>query len=428
MDYQTFKAEAERNGLKDVTEAEWKDHAPDPGAGKNWSLMTALRRVRNARKGIGAPRELKTVIGYALGGREFLPADNDINKSWKQFIPVLSPGHGITEVDVEGTFKAPHGVKLEIRYEESQVAKKDGEGYYTNRTVQECVVGKDSLTLDIIKKAAIEIDSLDVSMAKSPVIIKGVISDSWYPEKIFENREPTGEWPMWLNDAPVFQVNLKGGQKNIVKVRFPPRKISKPLIAVDDFLSVAQRGDLNEMKGSFNDVPVYVAGVVSRWEDQRSRDGRNFVQIIATGIWAIPDEGEPAQQTKIDEPKPAPAAQPALQTGHHDTGGPRPDLTQAPPTPAPAVTPPPAQVVKAPMPGAAVQAPAAPAAPAPARPTTMKEKVELVKAGVQKAATVLGGADKLTTQNCIEVNKDIWTWGPSHQTIQIAIDKLKDKK
>ena len=406
-----FKALAEKSGIKDVTEAEFKAHAPDPTTGKNWSTMVALRRIKNGRKGVGAPKELKSVIGFPLGGREFLPNDNDIDKSWKQFIPVLAPGIGITEVDVKGEFKGSHGVRTELRYEESRNPRKDGEGEYINRTVQEIIIGNERLTLDCLKANSLEVDEVEVADLRSPVLIIGRISEKFYTERLFENRQPVGDWDINTNGQPVLQFNLVAGEKNIFKVRFTPRKISKPIIELEGFRESIVGSSLEEVAQSLAGVQVIVAGVISKWEDGRAQGGKNFVQIMATGIWELPDAPQQATIEAAIAPKPPEPYTP-----------PAPGPTAVPPL-IPAPAPAPAPVAPTPAPAAPPTAPAPKAAPKATGSLSVTEKTKLIKEGVKKAAEALGGPKNLTVENVNEINKDIWTWGPSRQTIQLAIDK-----
>src|SRR4030065_585412 len=103
-DYDAFKTACVGVGLTDVTEEEWKAHSPSPSNARHWGLMTAGRRIKNARRGVGIPKNLKVAVGYPLGGREYVPGDGNLDSSWKQFIPVLTKD-GLIEVDTEGEYK-----------------------------------------------------------------------------------------------------------------------------------------------------------------------------------------------------------------------------------------------------------------------------------------------------------------------------------
>jgi len=409
-DYTAFRAKCEELGLKDVTTDEWKVHSPSPANARHWGLMTAIRRIRNARRGVGNPKDMRTIIGYPLGGREYVPGDGDLDKSWKQFIPVLTKD-GLIEVDTEGEYKGQHGARTEIRYEESTTPRKDGDGFYVNRTIQEVVVGKDSVPLSTLKSHVLGIDDLTPEMLRTPVVVSGVIGDSFYPEKIFEDRKPVDDWPVWLNENPCLQFAMNG-EKNVLKVRFAPRKISRAMIEVKDFNDVARGGSMATVAQSFAGTPVIVVGVLSRWEDPRSFRGKNFVQLIATAMFEIP--AEESTQATLGEPVPAPvsppASPPAASVAPASSAPPAPQVPQATPgnpdkklREVPPITP-------------------------PAKPTTANlERVGLIREGVKKAADALGGIDKVTVQAAKEVNKATWTWNPSDQTIQVAITREKEK-
>jgi hypothetical protein len=436
MTYEEFKRECEANGLAGVTEDEFKAHSPDAGSGKNWSLMTAMRRVRNARRGVGRAAETTTLVGYPLGGREFVPADG--SKSWKQFLPILVPKQGVVELDYEGEYPGTHGVRTELRYEESHKPKKDGSGEWLNRTVRETIMGTEKLTIDMLRAHATDIDAIKESDLKKPVILIGKMSDTWYYERTFnEEGKPDGDWPVEVGGWPVLQFGLVAGKVNTLKCRFTPRELSKPLIAFPGFTELAhsiadKKGDIGEMAVSFAEADVIVAGVVSRFEQSRRGEG-NFVQVMVTGLWEIPPVpaqaklGEPAQTKKA--PKPAPTKNvvdadveaaklnAAAAAEHPVSPATEPTVDKAStvaPAPAPAPTP-------APAPAAA---PASTLA-APSAPSGMKERMDALRAGVRKAANALGGLEKVTVANARELNKDSWVWNPSEHTIDIAIKKEK---
>jgi hypothetical protein len=408
-DYAAFKAKCEEMGLKDVTEEEWKVHSPSPANARHWGLMTAVRRIKNARRGIGVPKDMRVVIGYPLGGREYVPGDGDLDKSWKQFIPILTKD-GLVEVDTEGEYKGQHGAKSEIRYEESTTPRKDGDGFYTNRTIQEVIVGKESVPMSALRARVLGIDDLTRDMLKTPVIVSGVIGDRWYPEKIFEDRKPVDEWAVWLNENPCFQFDMTG-HNSILKVRFTPRKISKAMIEVKDFNDVARGGNMASVAQSFSGTPVIVVGILSRWEDARSANGKNYVQLIATAMFEIPADPE---QAKLGDP----ADEEAVFNQKVEAAPVKP----APATPQPAA-PPPAPPVETKKPKEVP--PLTPSTTPP--PSSVQARSAAIREGVRKAAEALGGIDKVTVQAAMEVNKAIWTWGPSNQTIQIAIDREKQK-
>ncbi|VVB53374.1 Uncharacterised protein [uncultured archaeon] len=415
MDYQQFKDMCEKNGLKGVSEKEYGDNAPDPSKGRSWSEMTSMRRIRNARNGVGRPTEMKTIIGYVLGGREY--SGDDINSSWKQFVTVMSADGKLTEVDVKGSYNGKHGYRSEIRYEESEGTSKDGQTKYVNRNVREVVVGKEAITLEAVLAKAKTIDDLVVEDLKTPVIIKGIIGENFRPESFWEDGKVAGDFPVVVNKQPVFQFSLLAGKANMVTVRLTPRKISEPILEFPDLITGVNLGSLEQVAMNIAGAAVLVVGYMSKWEQSRSRDGRNFVTIIATAIWQLP---EPAYQPTLEK-----AVQVAAK------GGPAPaqkPVTLAPATVAPASTTV-AQPATPPPTPAPTPAPVAPAgAPAVVK-LSVQERARLIKQGVEKAAGAVGGIDKVTVQNARELNKDIWTWGdgtgPSDASVDANIKKLQ---
>jgi hypothetical protein len=426
MTYEEFKRECEANGLAGVTEDEFKAHAPDAGAGKNWSLMTAMRRVRNARRGVGRATETTALVGYPLGAREFVPADG--SKSWKQFLPILVPKQGIVELDYEGEYPGTHGIRTEFRYEETHKPKKDGTGEWVNRTVKETVMGTDKVTIEMLRAHATDIDAIGEADLKKSVIIIGKISDTWYNERTFnEEGKPDGDWPLEVNGWPVVQFGLAAGKVNTVKCRFTPREISKPLIVFPGFVEMAhetanKKGTVGEMAVSFADAEVIVAGNISRFEQSRRGDG-NFVQVMVTGLWEIP--AAPAQ-VKLGEPTPkkAPKSAPAKNIVDEGVEAAKAKETAPPPATEPVVDKPstPAPAPAAPKPD---PTPGSVAAATTQASMGMKERMDTLRGGVRKAANALGGLEKVTVANARELNKDSWTWAPSEHTIDIAIKKEK---
>jgi hypothetical protein len=423
MTYEEFKRECENSGLPNVTEEEYKAHAPDSAAGKNWTLMIAMRRVRNARRGVGVAAATTTIVGYPLGGREFAPVDD--KPAWKQFIPILVPKQGIVELDYEGEFPGTHGLRTEFHYEESRKPKKDGSGEWLNRTIRECVMGTDKLTLETLRANATDIDALnEAEHLKKCVILVGRMSDNWYAERTFnEEGKPDGDWPLEYNGWPVMQFGLEAGKVNTVKCRFMPRSLSKPLIAFPGFVDIAHGvATVGEMAQSYAGADVIVAGYVSRFEASRKGEG-NFVQIMVTGLWEIPP---PPAQVKLDEPKPAPKRAPAKKVEPAknivDEAVAAAKVTQEQAAQEQTVAQPPATAA------VATTAPATPATPAPAgenRPADINERTRLIKDAIKKTADAVGGLDKVTVENLKQIAGSTLTWKPEDRTLQVLINSAR---
>ena len=425
--YEEFKAECEKNGLANVTEVEFKENAPDPATGKGWSLMTALRRIRNSRAGIGKPVVVQTIIGFAIGGREYVP-EGGIDKSWKQFLSILVPNSKtMMELDVAGTFHGTHGVKSEFRYEETHSTSADGQTEYTNRNVKEIIIGKESLSLATILAHAKTPDEVTVQDLKTPIIVQGIVGDSGFQsEPTWKDGAKDGELPLLINEMPVFQFTMMAGRENVIRVRFMPRKLSKLMLGFPDFEASCKTGKLEEVAKTIAGAPVVVVGYVSKWNASRGREGRNYVDIQCTGMFELPMDKSvqtviDAPTTTIIQPQTPPAPQAAWKPIAMADA-----MAQKESAPAPVAAPAqPAVVQQFTPPTAPAPAPVAPSPTVEKRKATIQERMAIIREAVKKASAILGGPEKLTPQNVMEISKDTLTWQPSAQTVSIVIEKFK---
>lgn len=431
MTYENFRQEAAANDIPNVTQAEYEAHAPDAGGEgpRNWGVMTAFRRIRNARRGVGKAVDVKRLIGFPLGGRDFTYQGMD--EVWKQFITVLTP-EGLKELDCHGTFKGTHGIRSEFLYEESTTPKKPPDvGVWENRPIKETIIGNERIERAALAARALSVDDLTGDDVYKNVIIKGKISDKWGYEPEFADGEKLGDYPIMVGDQACLYFFIHG-QGASAKVRLPPRSLSTAYIDVPDWIAAlneaaAAKHGAGVMAGSFADLEVYVVGNVSRFEDVKAQKGRNYVTIIATAIVALPWQ---PKQVKLPTEAPAPAPQPspfvpvpvapivtATSSSSTVLGTTTGNITMVPTPAGPATV--------APVPP--TPAPAPPAAPAPPEltPEQLERKrkaTELVEQ-VKKAIRVLGPN---------AANKDIGVYlkqqfkaEPLETTLAIAIRRAK---
>jgi len=421
MKYEDFVKEAAANDIPNVTQAEYDDHAPDVEGPRAYSMMTALRRIRNSRRGVGKATETLRVFGFPLGGRDFTYAGME-DEAWKQFVLILTT-EGLKELDCHGTFKGTHGIRSEILYEESTTPKKAPDvGVWTNRPIKEVVIGVDRLDRAMLATRALSVDDITKEDVYKNVILKGKVSDKWGYEPEFVGGEKVGDYPLEVGKQPCLYFFIHGAAASL-KVRLPPRSLSTAYIDVPDWSNalqeaISEKKGVSAMAGSFADLEVYIVGNVSRFEDVKSTKGRNYVTIIATAIVALPWQ---PKQVKLGEPAPAPAPIAPVATATSSTtlllSPSTGNITFAPPAPATVVT-----IAPAPPAAAPVAAPAPPVDPEKAE---RQRKAQELTEQTKKAIRVLGPN---------AANKDIGVYlkqqfkvEPSETVIAIAIKRAKEQ-
>lgn len=307
LGHEKFAAMAASKGLKDVTEAEFAAH-------KQWSTTTAMTRIRNSRRGTSGgnsgPVEKALLIGYPLGGRDFVYRGITVDNAKSQFITVLTDD-GFKEISQWGAAKFGHGHLAEFELDVSESTLADGR-VVENRNIRTATVKDAPLPMERLKKIAKTVGNLDESDVKTIVAVRGVIGPKWDTEPIFEDAEVVGQQPVCYNKQPclnflLFDEAEQGG--NVVRARLQPRKHSVPFITVEDFTEMAATENIEEYRSSFTGRIVYVVGFVMKANDARTK---RFFQLAVS---AIIDTGEiqmerpghmDTTQSSMDDVKPTP--------------------------------------------------------------------------------------------------------------------------
>lgn len=414
MKYEDFVKEAAANDIPNVTQAEYDAHAPDVEGTRAYSMMTALRRIRNSRRGVGKSVDILRVMGFPLGGRDFTYAGME-DEAWKQFVLILT-ADGLKELDCHGTFKGTHGIRSEILYEESTTPKKAPDvGVWTNRPIKEVVIGSDRLDRAVLATRALSVDDITKDDVYKNVIIKGKVSDKWGYEPEFVGGEKVGDYPLEVGKQACLYFFIHGAAASL-KVRLPPRSLSTAYIDVPDWSNalqeaISEKQGVSAMARSFSDLEVYIVGNVSRFEDVKSTKGRNYVTIIATAIVALPWQ---PKQAKLGEPAPAPAPIAPVVTATSSTtmivGPASGNITFAPPAPV--------SVTIAP-------APPAPAPPVDPEKAERQRKAQELTEQTKKAIRVLG--PNATNRDVGVYLKQQFKVEPSETVLAIAVKRAKEQ-
>jgi len=299
IEYEKFVEIASEHGVSEVTPTEWEKHAK----GKEWTVNTAIIRIKNERKGLGIPKR-EVWEGYPLGGRDFTYRGIDIEDARSQFISFLRKDGELLELTCFGHFKGKHNYKSEIEIETVTKQGKTVETTFVNHNIRSVTVFDDKLSIKKLIDKAIPVGMITEDMLYKTVAVYGYISDQIEKIPIFsDDGEIIDDYNTYFNSMPCFQFMLKG-ENQWVRVKLSPTKHAEHYTNIEDLGVICKNNDLGELISSLAGRGVVVVGCVRNISE--GQDGYTFVTIDATAVieTEIPElveEGEEIEETEITE-------------------------------------------------------------------------------------------------------------------------------
>lgn len=287
-DRKKLEAVGEKYGITNITDEEYE-------ANKKFTVMTALHRIKNARKGVHKARERETHKGIALGGRDFVYKGITVEKSKTQFISVLlntDEGPVLEEFTQWGHFKgADAGDGCEFEIERSESTLNDG-STRENKTIRKLTRKKKGVikTYSDLVESKVKIHKpgeLDEDNLYEVVAVEGEVTNV-DPMPIWgdsEDGEPVreGDQPIWQNELPCFRLGLKSEDGVRVNLNYQPTRLAAFLIDWPaDFTEIAKMDDIQEILLTFVGSKVLGIGCI-----RKIRDGEEgiFLEIDATALF-----------------------------------------------------------------------------------------------------------------------------------------------
>lgn len=353
-DRKTLEEIGAKYGILDITDEEYE-------ANKKYTVMTALQRIKNSRKGVHLARERSAVIGIPMGGRDFVYKGITVEESRTQFISVIEfteAGATLRELTNWGHFKCNHGEECKFGVERSESHLNDG-SVRENHTVKSAdKTGSRAIRnmSDLLSSGIKILQTADLSEDNKydVVAVRGEIGsvDNMPIWGTSDKGEPTrdGEYPLWLNDQPCLQIRLLSEDSKLTRLNFAPANLSKLLLSWPaDFAEIIKSNDIQEALKTLIGSSAVAIGCVRK---VRSTDEGTYFDIDATALFIQEPTLQETLPTTTEEPS-------ASKKGKKKS------------TPAPA--------------------PAAPAAPAPQ--TKSSTPVEEYKRALAELMTTLGVSD-----------------------------------
>lgn len=311
MDYKEFKEEADKRGIKDLTEQEFDLHV---GKFPKLSVSSKIRRVKNARRGKLGGGDRKVVIGDALGQRDFIYGDVTIEKAKNVFVTILDDQGELREHGQRGKWSGQNNRRHEIEVDQGTRVSKAGNEYeYSDIKVTRVL--NDSLKLERVKFR--DIDDIDEDDLYTPVAIRGEVAGV-YGVDIWEDKEVVGEFDYNQGKFPTVTVHIRNDDIS-VKVAFGPWKNAEPLIKVEDF-DLASCESIDDFHGAFAGMNVGIVGSLRSYNEVVDNDGdeTTYIAMSGTAIWEL-DEDHEQEESVAESPKKKKSIKSIKK---QDTGGP----------------------------------------------------------------------------------------------------------
>lgn len=298
MQYDQFATAAAENGLEGVTEEEHQKFVK----GSKWSLKTALNIIRNARKGVKAKKDAEVLLGYLLGGRDFVYKGIDLEGSRSQMISFLTKGGELRELTQWGHLKGgEHGVLSEIEVVRSE--KQKGDRLYVNHTIRAVTTHEDRIDKARLLRLARTPDSLGPADEYQPVILKGWIGSrvEQYP-KFGKDADGVsdiiGSYRFAEGDQPILNFFL-----GPVRIGLGAGKFGKKLIEFPDLLEICRTFDADLIAQALYGKGAVVVGMVRKVKETPDGLG-HYIDIEATAVFEIEademqlalDRGAPSEE------------------------------------------------------------------------------------------------------------------------------------
>jgi len=307
--YEEFAKNAAENGLTEVTREEFAEAKTD-----KFSIALSIKRVVNARnraKYQETQGEVGVVMGFPLGGRDNTYKGITLEQAKAQRIPVFLPDKNvILEHTVWGHFKGKHGYRSEMEVTVKETSGDDGRTFI-DRTIRNIRSLDEKVTPKMLLPIAYHPDALEEGLKYEYVALVGQMG-RFDQEVMFEGGQKTDKYPVVFNKLPCLNF-IVGGERIKVRCQLAPTKNAQPLIEFPEFSTPTEIG---EFETCFRDSTVLVVGFVRRWDHTEDVD---WVNLMATGLWLVPDGTVPgimpkkeAAQSGLDSFKPgaAPSGKP----------------------------------------------------------------------------------------------------------------------
>ncbi len=301
MSYEEFVKFSIANDLENVTQDEFKEYVE----GKLWSNSRAVTMIRNARKKkeSDADKHIEVLVGYPLGGRDFVYKGIQWNQAKSQLIPLLLPDGEILELTQFGEFKGKHFRKCEV---EIEVTEKTGtERTFTNRIIRSVRIMDDKMDLPKIVSRAKPFFDITENDKYEYLVLHGVV-DHFDKEPIFQDGVKTGYQEHILNNKPVFNYVMKNENK-WVRVSLSPSKHCEHVLEVPDLDQIAHTESTDMLTNAFAGERFLAVGIVKRYD---YADKGDFINVDATAIFLIPEGTTLPDSPKTIHPAPIAKSEP----------------------------------------------------------------------------------------------------------------------
>lgn len=284
-DYEAaVKLFAESGGVSNLTKEEWNEHAKD----KPFGALTAFARVKNVRRGVTAKKDIETMIGYCLGGRDSTSKTIELDDAKAQnisFLHVTKDTTEFLELSNWGSFTGKHGKRCEVEFE--RTSKLVGDREYKSLRLKKTTCTDESIDPKMLLKIARTAGELTEDDKYKTVALVGQISDNgWGFSPIWKDGEPVGDYDLITNDKISVRFNISNTP--MVTINAGPFNLAEPLIGFEGFMAVARSEGLDGLARTFSGLcGVFVGAITSI----KHAEQNTYCQFKATAFLPIdPDE------------------------------------------------------------------------------------------------------------------------------------------